>query len=63
MFPSAIVGLPSLAPSAQEELLFLDETTGGREPMTERSLRPLLAEDDWARQTALWKSLTARPGS
>ncbi len=57
-----IANLTLLAPDIQEAILFLPPVVKGREPITERHLRPLVAEPDWQRQRALWKRLTARRG-
>ena len=42
-----------LAPDIQEEVLHL-ESVGGREPLSERALRPLVKELGWERQRAIW---------
>ena len=47
-----------LAPDVQEALL---HTEGER--LTERQLRPLLAEPDWSRQRRLWRRLLPRSSS
>jgi hypothetical protein len=57
-----IANLTLLAPDIQEAILFLPPLVKGRDPITERHLRPLVAEPDWQRQRALWKRLTARRG-
>ncbi len=57
-----IANLTLLAPDIQEAILFLPPVVNDREPITERHLRPLVAEPDWQRQRALWKRLTARRG-
>ncbi len=57
-----IANLTLLAPDIQEAILFLPPVVKGRDPITERHLRPLVAEPDWQRQRALWKRLTARRG-
>jgi hypothetical protein len=46
---SQILDLTNLAPDLQEEILFL-EAIGGREPMSERSLRGALRFAEWAEQ-------------
>ncbi|MCH7727252.1 MAG: hypothetical protein IH991_12345 [Planctomycetes bacterium] len=48
-----ITNLLNLAPDVQEELLFLEH---GRE-VTERRLRPILAEADWGKQRVRWERL------
>ncbi len=57
-----IANLTLLAPDIQEAILFLPLVVKGREPITERHLRPLVAEPDWQRQRAQWERLTARRG-
>ena len=52
-----ITNLLSLAPDIQEELLFLTRPEHGREPITERHLRPLAAEPNWNRQRRLWRQI------
>jgi len=52
-----IMNLNLLAPDIQEELLHLPPTETGREPIHEKSLRPITAELDWNRQRAMWASL------
>jgi len=56
-----ILNLLHLAPDIQEEILFLRPTTEGRDLLTERDLRPVAAEPDWARQRRRWAALK-RPG-
>lgn len=45
--------LTLLAPDIQEEVLFLD-SNDGVEPLSERALRPIVAEPSWTRQRELW---------
>lgn len=52
-----IMNLLHLAPDIQEELLDLPPVRGGRDPVTERDLRPIAAELDWNRQRAMWQAL------
>jgi hypothetical protein len=49
-----IANLTLLAPDIQEALLFLPPVQSGRDPITERDLRPIAAEPNWARQRAMW---------
>lgn len=49
-----IMSLLNLAPDIQEALLFLPRTLSGRDPITERGLRPLTAEADWGEQRRMW---------
>ena len=55
-----IMSLLHLAPDIQEELLFLPRITEGRDPITERHLRPIAVKVDWARQRVAWRKLRAR---
>ena len=48
-----VLDLTLLAPSIQEAVLSM-ETTGGAEPVTERSLREVLKYEAWALQEAVW---------
>ena len=55
-----LVSLTLLAPTIQEEILALPPVTVGRDPITERTLRPIVAEPVWERQVALWHGAFAR---
>jgi hypothetical protein len=57
-----IMNLLHLAPDIQEELLFLDGVSTGRERIHERSLRPISALDDWRLQRELWRLLRDNTG-
>jgi hypothetical protein len=57
---SQIMGLLNLAPDIQEEILFLMREPG-RERVTERSLRAIVAEVDWRRQREVWTVVRRRP--
>jgi hypothetical protein len=52
-----IMNLLHLAPDIQEALLELPPVHEGRDPVTERDLRPIAAEVVWERQRAMWISL------
>ncbi len=52
-----IMNLLHLAPDIQETLLSLPRTTGGRDPITERDLRPIAAIIDWRTQRRIWRRL------
>jgi hypothetical protein len=52
-----VANLTLLAPDIQEAVLFLEPVTKGRDPITERDLRPLVAEVDWSCQRTLWAAL------
>lgn len=56
---SQIMDLLNLAPSIQEEILLMPRTTG-RDVVTERQLRTLVAETDWRRQVEMWEAGTFR---
>ena len=51
-----IMNLLLLAPGIQESILGL-EMAVGRDPVTERELRPIVAEPDWTRQLFVWKQV------
>ena len=55
-----IMNLLYLAPEIQEEQLFLPLVTTGKDPVTERDLRPIAAEADWGRQRGMWEELRLR---
>jgi len=45
-----IMNLLNLAPDIQEALVLLPPVEQGHDPVTERDLRPIVAEPDWRRQ-------------
>ena len=49
-----IMNLLLLAPEIQEAILFLPPTTEGRESITERSVREILAQSSFEKQRDLW---------
>lgn len=49
-----IMNLLHLAPDIQEALLNLPRVAQGRDPFTERDLRPIAAVVDWRKQRAAW---------
>ena len=51
------MNLLNLAPEIQEVILFLPRVESGRDPITERDLRPIVAEVDWGRQRRMWAGL------
>jgi len=55
-----IVNLTLLAPQIQAEILALPPVTVGRDRITERTLRPIVAEAVWERQMAMWQTLNGR---
>ena len=52
-----IMALLNLAPDIQEEILFLPRTMRGRDPITERDLRPIASCHDWDQQRSMWRRL------
>ena len=50
-----IMNLLNLAPDIQEEILFLKSPKYGRDPITERQLRPIVAVADWRQQRRMWQ--------
>lgn len=54
---SQILNLLHLAPDIQEALLFLPQVEHGLDPITERDLRPIAAEMNWAKQRSMWAKL------
>jgi hypothetical protein len=56
---SQIMRLMELAPSMQEELLFLPKTLAGRDPITEKGLRQIANSVHWDRQKTQFEELRA----
>ena len=56
---SQITSLLLLAPEIQEALLFLPRVALGKDPLTERELRPIVATPDWRKQRAMWHEVVA----
>jgi hypothetical protein len=52
-----ISSLALLAPAIQAEILDLPPVVSGRDTVTERSLRRIVAEPVWDRQLALWQQI------
>ena len=52
-----ITNLLLLAPRIQEAVLDLPLVTNGRDPVTERQLRPIAAKPDWGRQLEMWRQI------
>jgi len=52
-----IMNLLNLAPEIQEELLFLPPVEQGRDPLTERDLRAIVAVSDWREQRRMWSEI------
>ena len=53
-----ITNLTLLAPDVQEAVLFLPRVHRGPDPITERDLRPIVAQPDWQKQRQMWRRLT-----
>ena len=53
---SQIMSLLHLAPDIQESILFLPRVESGKDPITERDIRPIAAIPDWRKQRRQWKS-------
>lgn len=54
-----IMNLLHLAPDIQEEILRLPRVERGRDPITERELRPISAIVDWRKQRRKWRDVVA----
>jgi len=52
-----LMNLLLLAPAIQEAILELPPVTNGRDTVTERSLRRIVAEPAWERQLTLWQQI------
>jgi hypothetical protein len=52
-----IMNLLHLAPDIQEAILHLPRVRRGRDLLTERELRPIVAMTDWQKQRVQWKKL------
>ena len=57
-----IMSLLNLAPDIQEALLFLPRTLRGRDPISERDVRPIALVSHWRRQRAILAQLVAQQG-
>jgi hypothetical protein len=57
---SQILKLLTLAPSIQEQILFLPSRIPGGDPITERDLRQVVRELRWDRQREMFESLLHR---
>jgi hypothetical protein len=49
-----VMSLLNLAPDIQEELLRWQPSGQGRDRLSERGLRPIVAEVDWQKQRQMW---------
>jgi hypothetical protein len=52
-----IMNLLNLAPDIQEAILTLPAPEAGRDPVTEKQLRPVATELEWRKQRKMWRSL------
>ena len=52
-----IMNLTNLAPDLQQEILFLDRVTEGKDPIAERSIRSVVRHAEWDRQRESWRRL------
>jgi len=52
-----IMNLLHLAPDIQEEILLLPHAVSGRDPITERHIRPLTHQMTWFVQRRMWRCL------
>ncbi len=50
-----IMNLLLLAPEIQEAIFDLPPVMNGRDPISERALRRIVAEPDWSKQLELWR--------
>jgi hypothetical protein len=50
-----IMNLLQLAPHIQEAILFLPRTVKDRDPIQERTVRPIAGILDWCKQRRLWE--------
>ncbi len=55
-----VSNLRLLAPEIQETILELPPVMKGRDSITERTLRPIVAEPDWQRQLEMWNQIGAQ---
>jgi len=52
-----VMNLLNLAPDIQEAILFLSPVENGRDPVTERDLRPIAAIPDWRKQRRMFSQV------
>ena len=55
-----IMNLLNLAPGIQEEILFLPAVTEGKDQVTERQLRKVVAVADWKKQQLAFQRISSR---
>jgi hypothetical protein len=56
---SQVINLLNLAPSIQEEVLFLPRTVSGRDPIILADLQPIASVVSWTKQRRMWDHLKA----
>ena len=56
------MNLLNLAPNIQEAIQFLPRLERGKDPITERELRPIVAEVEWGRQREVWAVVLGKVG-
>jgi hypothetical protein len=54
---SQIMNLLNLCPRVQEDLLILPPVERGRDPVSERDMRPIAAVPDWRKQRRMWRDV------
>ena len=54
-----VMNLLLLAPEIQEAVLDMPLVTNGHDTITERQLRPIVAEPDWNKQLSMWRQINA----
>jgi len=59
---SQVMNLLNLAPAIQEEILGMEPVAHGRDRISERGLRNVVAEPLWGRQLEDWEARLARSG-
>ena len=55
-----IMNLLLLAPDIQEEILFLPRIADGKDPITERHVRPIVKVLQWDKQRVMWIKIKKR---
>ena len=55
-----VMNLLNLAPDIQEAILDLPSVEKGKDPITERDLRPVVAEINWPKQRRTWRLIAKR---
>ena len=54
-----IMNLLLLTPDIQEEILMLPRASAGRDPISEREVRPIATTPGWRKQQRLWRAVQA----